>query len=75
MVLHHATKPAVMLCEMARVVRPGGKVAVTDAVEHGYEWMRAEQADIWLGFSPEQVEGFFRQAGLVDYGYASLGMQ
>jgi len=50
-------------------------VAITDEVEHSYEWMRVEQADLWLGFSPEQVDGFFRQAGLVEYGYASLGMQ
>jgi len=75
MVLHHAPDPAVMLSEMARVVRSGGKVAVTDEVEHDYEWMRVEQADLWLGFSPEQIDGFFRHAGLVDYGYASLGMQ
>jgi ubiquinone/menaquinone biosynthesis C-methylase UbiE len=75
MVLHHAPSPAVMLAEMARVVRPGGRVAITDEVEHGYEWMRVEQADIWLGFSPQQIEGFFRQARLIDYGYASLGMQ
>ena len=75
MVMHHAPDPAVMVGEMARVVRPRGMVAITDEVEHPYEWMRVEQADIWLGFSPAQVRGFFRQAGLVDYGYASLGMQ
>jgi len=36
---------------------------------------RLEQAEIWLGFSPEQMKEFFRQARLVDYGYASLGIQ
>jgi ubiquinone/menaquinone biosynthesis C-methylase UbiE len=75
MVLHHAPDPAVMLTEMARVVRPGGNIAITDAVEHSYEWMRTEQADIWLGFSPAQVEGYFTTSRLVDYGYDSLGMQ
>jgi ubiquinone/menaquinone biosynthesis C-methylase UbiE len=75
MVLHHAPDPAAMLAEMARVVRPGGRIAITDAVEHSYEWMRTEQADIWLGFSPRQIEGYFTTARLVDYGYASLGMQ
>lgn len=34
MVLHHAPDPAAMLAEMARVVRPGGTIAVTDCVEH-----------------------------------------
>jgi ubiquinone/menaquinone biosynthesis C-methylase UbiE len=75
MVLHHAPDPAAMLTEMARVVRPGGIVAVTDEVEHGYEWMRTEQADLWLGFTRSQVEGFFGAARLVAYGYDSLGMQ
>jgi ubiquinone/menaquinone biosynthesis C-methylase UbiE len=75
MVIHHAVDPAAMLAEMTRVVRPGGRVAITDAVEHSYEWMRTEQADIWLGFTPEQVEGFFGSARLARYGYATLGSQ
>ncbi len=75
MVLHHAPDPAAMLTEMARVVRPGGMVAVTDEVQHHYAWMRTEQADVWLGFTEDQVQGFFEAARLVDYGYASLGMQ
>jgi ArsR family transcriptional regulator len=75
MVLHHTEDPAGMLAEMTRVVRPGGWVAITDAVQHPYEWMRTEQADIWLGFTPEQVEGFFGSARLARYGYATLGSQ
>ena len=75
MVLHHAPDPAAMLAEMARVVRPGGIVAVTDVVEHDHAWLRTEQADLWLGFSRSQVEGFFGNARLAAYGYDSLGMQ
>jgi ubiquinone/menaquinone biosynthesis C-methylase UbiE len=75
MVLHHAPEPDRMLAEMARVVRPGGTIAITDEVEHPYEWMRTEQADIWLGFTPEQVEGYFQQGRLAEYGYSSLGMR
>ena len=75
MVLHHAEDPAAMLREMARVARPGGVVAVVDEVEHPFAWMREEHADVWLGFEKEQVEGFFREAGLTGHGYESLGMQ
>jgi ubiquinone/menaquinone biosynthesis C-methylase UbiE len=75
MVLHHAPDPARMLAEMARIVRPGGMIAVTDEVDHPYEWMRTEQADIWLGFTPEQVKGYFQQNRLAEYGYSALGMQ
>ena len=75
MVLHHAEDPAAMLREMARVVRPGGVVAIVDEVEHPFAWMREEHADVWLGFEKEQVEGFFHEAGLTGHGYESLGMQ
>jgi ArsR family transcriptional regulator len=75
MVLHHATDPAAMIAEMARVTRPGGWVAITDEVEHPYEWMRTEHADVWLGFSSDQIEGFFGNARLEHYGYAPLGTQ
>ena len=75
MVMHHAEEPAAVLEEMARVVKPGGSVAVVDAVEHRYEWMREEHADIWLGFGREQIEGLFAAAGLEELGYESLGMQ
>ena len=75
MVLHHAEDPAAMIAEMARVVRPGGWVAITDEIEHPYTWMRTEHADIWLGFTAGQVEGFFASARLVRYGYGTLGSQ
>jgi ArsR family transcriptional regulator len=75
MVMRHAEEPAAALEEMARVVKPGGSVAVVDAVEHRYEWMREEHADIWLGFGREQIEGLFAAAGLEELGYESLGMQ
>jgi ubiquinone/menaquinone biosynthesis C-methylase UbiE len=75
MVLHHAPDPLGMLTEMVRVTRAGGWVAITDEVAHHYEWMHTEQADIWLGFTPAEVEGFFAAAGLTGYHYESLGIQ
>ncbi len=74
MVVHHAVYPTAMLKEMARIVRPDGTVAITDEVEHPYEWMREEHADVWLGFNQEQVEEYFQGAELSCYGYESLGM-
>ena len=73
MVLHHAPDPAAMLAEMARVVRPGGTVAITDCMSHDHEWMRTEQADVWLGFDREQLAGWFACAGLIEFDHAPLG--
>lgn len=75
MVLHHAEDPKAMLREMARVVRRGGTVAITDEVAHHYSWMREEHADVWLGFDEQQVRRYFAVAGLEGYGYEPLGMQ
>jgi ubiquinone/menaquinone biosynthesis C-methylase UbiE len=75
MVLHHAEDPAAMLTEMARVVRPGGVVAICDEVEHPWEWMREEHADIWLGFTPDQVHAFFAAARLESPSLEALGRQ
>jgi len=75
MVLHHAQNPAAMLAEMARIVRPGGTVAICDEVEHPYQWMRTEHADVWLGFSEPQIQAFFASAGLDSPTIESLGRQ
>jgi ubiquinone/menaquinone biosynthesis C-methylase UbiE len=75
MVLHHAEDPPAMLAEMARVVKPGGWVAITDELEHPYAWMVDEHHDVWLGFTADQDEGFFGSARLSHYGYAPLGSQ
>lgn len=37
--------------------------------------MREEHADVRLGFEKGLVERFFREAGLENIGYESLGMQ
>lgn len=50
-------------------------MAITDEVEHGYEWMRTDQANIWLGFSEAAVAELFAGARLVQHGSASLEMQ
>ena len=50
MVLHHAVEPATKLEEMARIVRPGGTILITDEVEHPYFFSEAGLAD--YGYEP-----------------------
>lgn len=64
LVIHHAPRPLMALQEMARIVRPGGFVVVVDLVAHGHEWLKDEQADIWLGFAREEIQSHFEKAGL-----------
>jgi len=67
MVLHYLPSPGEAIAEMARVVRPGGRVIVVDFVSHQNEWMRQELGVTWLGFSSDEVADWFERIGLVDY--------
>jgi arsenite methyltransferase len=66
MYLHHCPDPQAAIAEMVRVLRPGGRLAITDLERHEHEWMRTEMADEWLGFDRAQVKTWLRQAGLVN---------
>jgi ubiquinone/menaquinone biosynthesis C-methylase UbiE len=66
MVLHHAPDPMRAIQEMTRVLKPGGRLVITDADTHEHEWLRTEQHDRWLGFERSAIERWFRDAGLVD---------
>jgi ubiquinone/menaquinone biosynthesis C-methylase UbiE len=66
MVLHHAEDPPSAIREMARILKPGGRLVITDADSHTHEWLRTEQHDRWLGFDRTDIDRWFRDAGLED---------
>lgn len=65
-VLHHAPRPADTVAHVAGLLAPGGALVVLDYVAHDDDQMRESQADLWLGFTPEELSGFLRDAGLCD---------
>ena len=64
MFLHHAEDPAATIAQLARALKPGGRLVITDADSHTHEWLRTEQHDRWLGFDRRDVSKWFRDAGL-----------
>ncbi|MBU6268731.1 MAG: metalloregulator ArsR/SmtB family transcription factor [Sphingomonadales bacterium] len=62
-VLHYAQDPGRVLAEAARVLAPGGRLAVVDFAAHDHEALRTEHAHARLGFSDEAMLGLFTQAG------------
>jgi ubiquinone/menaquinone biosynthesis C-methylase UbiE len=66
MVLHYLASPAEAIHEMARVVRPGGRIVVVDFLQHDHKWMKQELGLLWQGFSLDAVHRWFIEAGLED---------
>jgi len=73
MLLHHVEEPSRAIREMARVLRPGGVVLITDLDRHEFEFLKTEQHDRWKGFERESLSGWLQGAGLTNVAVESLG--
>jgi ubiquinone/menaquinone biosynthesis C-methylase UbiE len=73
MYLHHVETPAQAIEEMARILRPGGRLTITDVDEHPFEFLKTEHHDRWLGFRREDLRVWFTAAGLKNVVVDDLG--
>lgn len=65
-VLHFLDDPATSIAEVARTLRPGGRLLVVDFASHTEETMRSDYAHHWLGFADEEVSSWCTDVGLID---------
>jgi ArsR family transcriptional regulator len=63
-VLHYADDPGAAIAEAARMLKPGGRLAVVDFAPHDVESLRSEHQHRRLGFGDDEVETWLRAAGL-----------
>jgi ubiquinone/menaquinone biosynthesis C-methylase UbiE len=64
MFLHHAPHPQQAIEEMARILKPGGTLVITDLDSHNQAWMAEAMADRWLGFDRSTIRRWYERAGL-----------
>ena len=62
MILHHCLTPEIAIKDMARVLAPDGRLALSDLQQHNHEFLREEHADRWLGFEIDRVRSMMHKA-------------
>ncbi|WDY58492.1 ArsR/SmtB family transcription factor [Pseudomonas sp. PSKL.D1] len=64
MVLHHFSDPAQALRLLAKRVKAGGSLLVTELCSHDQGWAREACGDLWLGFEQDDLARWANAAGL-----------
>lgn len=73
MYLHHVEHPRGAIQEMQRLLKPGGRLVITDLDEHEFEFLRTEHYDRWMGFNRDKVSEWFEAVGLEAVSIGDVG--
>ena len=66
MVLHHVPAPKEIFNHSAQLLKPGGCLLITDLCAHDQTWARESCGDLWLGFAPEDLTSWAKEALLIE---------
>jgi ArsR family transcriptional regulator len=66
LVLHYQPDPARVLAEVARVLKPGGRLLIVDMLPHERTEYQLQMGHVWLGFSDESMRRLCAAAGLTE---------
>lgn len=75
MVLHHFSDPALALRQLAKRVKAGGSLLVTELCSHDQGWAREACGDLWLGFEQDDLARWANDAGLTHADSLYVGLR
>lgn len=55
MYLHHVESPPEAIKEMARILKPEGRLIIADLDVHAFQFLKDEHHDRWMGFKREDI--------------------
>jgi ubiquinone/menaquinone biosynthesis C-methylase UbiE len=73
-VLHYLDDPQAAVVEVARLLKPDGRLLIVDFAPHDLEFCRSELAHRRLGFPDDEVCGWFAAAGLKSLASESIAL-
>jgi ArsR family transcriptional regulator len=64
MVLHHFSNPQEALSELTKIIAPKGKLILIDLISHKNDYMQKKYADLWLGFTVEEINKWLKSSNI-----------
>lgn len=72
LVAHYVGDPQAVTTELARVVKPGGRLVIADLMPHERDEYVLQMGHVWQGLSEEQMRDWFEGSGFTAFRYRPL---